>query len=141
MYDLAVDRIKLEQETPKSIYSCNRSYYKLWCYDKIYTNTNFSIPKLAENLNHGACFLIFWLEKGQKCVFWPKTAKKWQKSHFSTSAAPQNLSKPKNSEFSDNFDIETFKVGVRTDLLNLSEPEMNCAYKRGIFGIRGFQMT
>ena len=63
----------------------------------------------------------------QKGGFWPKMAKKQQNSPFSTSAAPQNLSKPKNSEFSDNFDLETFKVGVRTDLLNLSEPELNCA--------------
>ena len=57
--------------------------------------------------------------------FWAKNGQKWQNSLFSTSAAPQNLSKTKNSEFSDNFDLEIFKVGVRTNLLNLSEPEMN----------------
>ena len=59
-------------------------------------------------------------------VFGQKMTQKWQNSHFQASSAQRNLSKPKNSEFSANFNLETCKCGARSHIVNLSEPEMSC---------------
>ena len=63
----------------------------------------------------------------KKRNFWPKLAKKWQNRYFSTCSAQNILSKPKNSEFSANFDLETWTLMLRYHLPNLKKPEISCA--------------
>ena len=81
---------------------------------------------LADKQLDGLRFSIKLLQMVKICVFWPKLAKKRQNSHFLTCSAPQILFKPKNSEFSANFDLETITTWHKTPLVNLKEPEMSC---------------